>query len=141
MNSISSISPSQWLDIAIMAVAFIAAVSGYLREEERRQSKEVGFDRHPFKPMDHCQTNTDGVRSASSLLDPSPRRNGCAPPKAGKAVTGEQLSGVDRAAWQAKRAELERRREQRTNRRRFRHNPDAYLSDLEDQLHQSRLRT
>jgi S1-C subfamily serine protease len=29
MNSINSISPSQWLDIAIVAVAFIAAVSGW----------------------------------------------------------------------------------------------------------------
>ncbi len=29
MNSINSINPSQWLDIAIVAVAFIAAVSGW----------------------------------------------------------------------------------------------------------------
>lgn len=55
-------------------------------------------------------------------------------------VTADQLSGVDPEAWRAKRAELEDRRERRTDRRRFRHNPDAYLRDLENQLHQSRLR-
>ena len=55
-------------------------------------------------------------------------------------VTGEQLSGVALAAWRAKRAELERRRTRRTDRRRFRQDPEAYLRDLEDQLNQSRLR-
>ena len=56
-------------------------------------------------------------------------------------VTAEQLSGADRAAWQAKRAELDERRERRTDRRRFRRDPDAYLNDLENKLDQSRLRT
>jgi hypothetical protein len=56
-------------------------------------------------------------------------------------VTAEQLSGADRAAWRAKRAELERRRDRRTDRRRFRRNPEAYLRDLEDKLNQSRLRS
>jgi len=56
-------------------------------------------------------------------------------------VTGEQLSGADRAAWRAKRAELDERRERRTDRRRFRTEPDAYLRGLETQLNQSRLRT
>jgi hypothetical protein len=55
-------------------------------------------------------------------------------------VTAEQLSGADRAAWQAKRAELDERRSRRTDRRRFRRDPDAYLNDLENKLHQSRLR-
>jgi len=55
-------------------------------------------------------------------------------------VTGDQLSRADRAAWQATRAELEQRRERRTDRRRFRQNPDAYLRVLEDQLNKSRLR-
>jgi len=55
-------------------------------------------------------------------------------------VTGEQLSGVDRAAWRAKRTELDERRSRRTDRRRFRRDPDAYLRDLENQLNQSRLR-
>lgn len=56
-------------------------------------------------------------------------------------VTAEQLSGADRAAWRAKRVELEQRRERRTDRRRFRRNPEDYLRDLEDQLNQSRLRS
>lgn len=55
-------------------------------------------------------------------------------------VTAELLSGADRAAWRAKRAELEQRRERRTDRRRFRRNPEAYLRNLEDKLNQSRLR-
>ncbi len=56
-------------------------------------------------------------------------------------VTAEQLSGADPKAWQAQRAELEKRRERRTERRRFRHNPQAYLNDLENKLNQSRLPT
>lgn len=55
-------------------------------------------------------------------------------------VTAEQLSAADRAAWQAKRAEMDERRSRRTDRRRFRRDPDAYLNDLENKLHQSRLR-
>jgi hypothetical protein len=55
-------------------------------------------------------------------------------------VTAELLSGTDRAAWEAKRSELEQRRSRRTERRRFRQDPDAYLRDLEDKLRQSRLR-
>jgi hypothetical protein len=56
-------------------------------------------------------------------------------------VTGDALSGVDRAAWRAKRDELAERRARRTDRRRFRRDPDAYLRDLENQLNKSRLRT
>lgn len=57
-----------------------------------------------------------------------------------RAVTGEELSGVDRSDWQTKRRELDTRRTHRTARRRFRHDPDAYLRNLETQLNQSRLR-
>ena len=53
-------------------------------------------------------------------------------------VAAEQLGGVDPAAWRAKRAELNRRQERRTDRRRSRHEPDASLRDLEDKLNQSR---
>ena len=56
-------------------------------------------------------------------------------------VTAEQLSEADPAAWREKRAELEKRRARRADRRRFRKNPDAFLNDLEIKLHQSRLRT
>ena len=54
-------------------------------------------------------------------------------------VTAEQLSEADPVAWRAKRAELEKRRSRRTERRRFRRDPDAFLKDLEIKLHQSRL--
>lgn len=56
-------------------------------------------------------------------------------------VKAEQLREADPAAWRAQRAELEKRRECRTERRRFRRNPEAYLRDLENKLNQSRLRT
>ena len=55
-------------------------------------------------------------------------------------VTAEQLSKADPAVWREKRAELETRRARRTDRRRFRQNAEAYLHDLENKLHQSRLR-
>lgn len=56
-------------------------------------------------------------------------------------VTDVQLSGVNRTAWQSKRQELAERRERRTERRHLRHNPEAFLRDLEDKLNQSRVRT
>jgi hypothetical protein len=56
-------------------------------------------------------------------------------------VTAEQLSEADPTAWQAKRAELDERRSRRTDRRRFRQNPEDYLESLENKLNQSRLRT
>ena len=31
----------------------IVAVSGYGQEEDRRRSKEAGFDYHLIKPLDH----------------------------------------------------------------------------------------
>jgi hypothetical protein len=55
-------------------------------------------------------------------------------------VTAEQLSKADPAVWREKRAELEKRRARRTDRRRFRQNAEAYLHDLETKLNQSRLR-
>lgn len=56
-------------------------------------------------------------------------------------VTAEQLSEANPAEWREKRAELEKRRTRRTDRRRFRKNRDAFLKDLERKLHQSRLPT
>jgi len=73
------------------------------------------------------------LRGSAKLLAGLTTRN--------REVTGEELSGADRAAWRAKRAELEQRRQRRTDRRRFRRNPDAYLRDLEHKLNQSRLPT
>ena len=31
----------------------IVAVSGYGQDEDRRRSKEAGFDHHLIKPLDH----------------------------------------------------------------------------------------
>ena len=33
--------------------AVIVAVSGYGQDEDRRRSKEAGFDHHLVKPLDH----------------------------------------------------------------------------------------
>jgi hypothetical protein len=97
---------------------------------------EQAFGSHRYH-----ERRTSGRRGAS----PSLVLRGSAKLLAGLAtrrqdVTAEQLSGVDRAAWRAKRAELEQRRVRRTDRRRFRRDPEAYLRDLEDKLNQSRLR-
>ena len=54
-------------------------------------------------------------------------------------VTVEELAGADRTRWKQLRAELDERRQRRTERRRFRKDPEAYLNDLENKLHQSRL--
>jgi hypothetical protein len=53
----------------------------------------------------------------------------------------EQLAAADREKWQQLRAELDQRRQRRTDRRRFRRDPQAYLKGLEDKFNQSRLRT
>jgi hypothetical protein len=54
-------------------------------------------------------------------------------------VTATELADADRTAWTQLRAELEERRQRRTDRRRFRHDPAAYLNNLENKLNQSRL--
>lgn len=55
------------------------------------------------------------------------------------AFTGESLAPHDVGAWRELRAELDRRREARKQRCRFRRDPDAYLQRLEDQLNQTTL--
>jgi len=54
-------------------------------------------------------------------------------------VTATELADADRTAWTQLRAELEERRQRRTDRPRFRHDPAAYLNNLENKLNQSRL--
>jgi hypothetical protein len=56
-------------------------------------------------------------------------------------VDAEELAGTDRTAWAKLRAELDERRARRTERRRFRKDPTAFLADLETRLNQSRLRS
>jgi hypothetical protein len=97
---------------------------------------EQAFGRHRYH-----ERRTSGRKGAS----PSLVLRGSVKLRAGlttrtREVTGEELSGADRAAWRAKRAELDQRRQRRTDRRRFRRNPEAYLRDLEHQLNQPRLR-
>jgi len=56
-----------------------------------------------------------------------------------KQFSAAELNKVDRTALRNLRQTLEERRHQRTQRRRFRTNPRAYLVDLEAQLSQLRL--
>ena len=48
--------------------------------------------------------------------------------------TAADLAGVDGDAWSRLRGQLERRRERRTGRARFRRDPQAFLQSLEQQL-------
>jgi hypothetical protein len=96
---------------------------------------EQAFGRHRYH-----ERRTSGRKGAS----PSLVLRGSVKLLAGLAtrcqeVTAEQLSGADRAAWREKRAELEKRRSRRTERRRFRRDPKGYLEGLENKLNQSRL--
>jgi hypothetical protein len=56
-----------------------------------------------------------------------------------RAFTADDLAEADRAEWARLRRELDERRQRRTQRRRFRHDPEGYLRQLEDLLIQSRL--
>jgi hypothetical protein len=48
--------------------------------------------------------------------------------------TAKDLAGVNRTDWKRLRGELETRRQRRTERTRFRRDPQAFLSQLEEQL-------
>ena len=56
-----------------------------------------------------------------------------------RAFTASELAGADRAEWARLRRELDVRRRRRTERRRFRRDPEGYLRDLEAKLIQSGL--
>ena len=56
-----------------------------------------------------------------------------------RAFTADDLAEADRAGWTRLRQELDDRRQRRTQRRRFRRDPDGYLRRLEDLLVQSGL--
>jgi hypothetical protein len=53
--------------------------------------------------------------------------------------TAGELGGVDRQRWRELRRRLDRRRQARTQRTRFRRNPQAYLAELERNACQSAL--
>ena len=56
-----------------------------------------------------------------------------------RAFTAEDLAEADRGEWARLRRELDERRRRRTQRRRFRRDPEGYLRQLEDLLIQSAL--
>ena len=56
-----------------------------------------------------------------------------------RAFTADDLAGADRAEWKRLRQTLDERRHRRTQRRRFRRDPEGYLRHLEDRLIQSGL--
>jgi hypothetical protein len=56
-----------------------------------------------------------------------------------RAYTADDLAGADRSEWARLRQELDKRRQRRTERRRFRCDPEGYLADLEARLIQSGL--
>jgi hypothetical protein len=58
-----------------------------------------------------------------------------------RVYTAQDLAEVNRADWKRLRGELERRGQRRTERTRFRRNPQAFLSQLEAQLLQPALPT
>jgi hypothetical protein len=71
------------------------------------------------------------LRGAARLLAAAASRQRC--------YTAKELAAVNRAEWSRLRAELETRRQRRTERTRFRRDPQAFLSQLEDQLLQPAL--
>jgi hypothetical protein len=71
------------------------------------------------------------LRGAARLLAAAATRQRCR--------TAKDLAGVNRQEWSRLRGELETRRQRRTERTRFRRNPQAFLSQLEDQLLQPTL--
>jgi hypothetical protein len=74
---------------------------------------------------------TTAVRGAVRLVAAAVTRLG--------AVGGEELAPPDVREWQEQRARLQRHRDAHTLQRRFRHDPQAYLRELEARFNQSRL--
>jgi len=75
--------------------------------------------------------------SGRKVASPSLVLNGCVRMATAEAtrtrtVTRDMLAAVPHARWRATRAELERRRQARCQRFRFRKHPKEYLSELED---------
>jgi hypothetical protein len=74
------------------------------------------------------------VASPGLVVRGSVRVVAAAATRLGGPVRGEDLTPSDLGAWRKLRAGLERRQEVRAQGRRFRHNPAAYLQELEDTL-------
>jgi hypothetical protein len=71
------------------------------------------------------------LRGAARLLAAAATRQ--------RTYTAKELAAVNRQAWSRLRRELEARRQRRTERTRFRRDPQAFLSHLEEQLLQPAL--
>jgi hypothetical protein len=74
------------------------------------------------------------VASPGLVVRGSVRLTAAAATRSGGPVRGEDRAPSDLAAWRKPRAGLERRQEVRAQGRRFRHDPAAYLQELEDAL-------
>lgn len=90
---------------------------------------------HVFGSQRYHERRASGrkVGSPSGVLRGSVRIVAAAATRLGS-VQGEQLAPADIQAWRTLRGELDQRRQARTLRRRFRRNPDTYLSLLEQKL-------
>jgi hypothetical protein len=93
-----------------------------------------------FGSQRYHERRASGRKAGSpSLVLRGPARLVAAVATRQRAYTADDLAGADRAEWARLRRELDARRQRRTERRRFRRDPDAYLRQLEDRLIQSGL--
>ena len=93
-----------------------------------------------FGSQRHHERRASGRKAGSpSLLLRGPARLIAAVATRQREFTAEDLAGADRSEWARLRQELDVRRQRRTQRRRFRRDPEGYLRDLEGRLIQSGL--
>jgi len=90
---------------------------------------------HLFGAHRHHERRVTGRKTASpSLVLRGPVRIAAAVATRSRSFCAAELATVAPDAWRSVRAELEQRRHQRVQQRRFRQNPDAYLAHLEARL-------
>jgi hypothetical protein len=93
-----------------------------------------------FGSQRHHERRASGRKSGSpSVVLRGPARLIAATATRQREFTAEDLAGADRAEWARLRAELDERRKRRTQRRRFRKDPEGFLRELEARLIQSGL--
>jgi hypothetical protein len=93
-----------------------------------------------FGSQRYHERRASGRKAGSpSLVLRGPARLIAAAATRQRAFTADDLAGADRAEWARLRQELDDRRKRRTERRRFRKDPEGYLRDLEARLIQSGL--
>ena len=85
-----------------------------------------------FGSQRHHERRASGRKSGSpSLVLRGQARLIAAAATRQRAYTAEDLASADRAEWARLRAELDERRQRRTQRRRFRKDPEGFLRELE----------